>query len=259
MITLSIDNQEVSVKKGATILKASEKLGVEIPTLCYHEGLPPYGACRLCVVEVIEEKGNRIVAACSFPVEERMKVVTNSDRVLKRRKMIVEFLLARCPEVKAVSDLADKMGIKKYRFKPKNEDCILCGLCVRVCNEIVGTGAIGFVNRGKKLRVDTPFHLASDVCIGCGACSYLCPTGTIEMELNAVKRFRELLGSEHKCRYALMGLVSYKVCSNNYECWKCKIDQRIRDTLETHPIFAAKEIKTEKVKRYLSFLKKIQE
>jgi hypothetical protein len=79
------------------------------------------------------------------------------------------------------------------------------------------------------------------------------------MERDTVKRLRELFGSEHKCRYALMGLVSYKVCSNNYECWRCKIDQRIQDTLNTHPIFAAKEIKTEKVKQYFSFLKKIQE
>ncbi len=258
MTTLFIDNQEVTVKKGTTILEASKRLGIEIPTLCYHEGLPPYGACRLCVVEIIKKKGNQILAACSFPAEEGMEVLTNSDRVLKRRKMIIEFLLARCPDVKAVRDLADKMGIKKPRFKPKNEDCILCGLCVRVCKDIVGIGAIGFVNRGKKLKVDTPFHLASDVCIGCGVCSYVCPTGAIEMESDALKRFRELLGSEHKCRYALMGLVSYKVCSNNYECWRCKVDQRIRDTLATHPIFAAKKINTEKVKQYISFLQKIQ-
>lgn len=259
MATLTINNQKVNITKGATILEACKKAGIEIPTLCYHEGLVPHGACRLCSVEIVEKNSNRIVSSCSFPAEEGMKVVTNSERVIKRRKMLVEFLLTRCPDVKVIRELANKMGIKKSRFEPKNKDCVLCGMCVQVCDEIAGIGAIGFVGRGGNMKVDTPFNLISDVCIGCGACTYVCPTSAIEMELEAVERFRKSLGSEHICRYALMDLVSYKVCSNNYECCSCKVDQRFRDMIGIHPVFAAKGVKTEKVEQYFSFLRKIRE
>ncbi len=258
MVTLSINGQEVQAEGETTILEAAQKLSIEIPTLCYHEGLAPYGACRLCVVEIIGKEKNRLVASCSFPVEEGMKIVTNSERVIKSRRMIVEYLLARCPDVKVIRDLADELGVETSRFSPENDDCLLCGLCVRVCSEIVGVSAISFVDRGVNLRRDTPFHSPSNVCIGCGACTYVCPTGAIKMELDTVKRFHELLGTEHKCRYMLMGLVSYKVCSNNYECWRCKVDQRMMDAVDTHPIFAVKKSKIETVEKYFSFLKKVR-
>lgn len=181
-ISLIIDDRKVEAKEGATILQEAQKLGIEIPTLCYHPALTPMGACRVCIVEVSKGKRTRIVTSCNYPVEEGIEVKTNAERVIRQRRLIMEFLLARCPEVGIVKDMANRLGIKKSRFKEEKSDCILCGLCVRVCEEIMGIGAIDFINRGVDEEVDTPYKIASDVCIGCGACVSVCPTGAIKAE-----------------------------------------------------------------------------
>lgn len=182
MVNFIIDGKKVEAKEGSTILKEAQKLDIEIPTLCYHPALTPMGACRICIVEVSKGKRTRIVTSCNYPVEEGIEVKTNSEKVLRQRRLIMEFLLARCPEVTVVKDMAKKMGIQKSRFKEEDKDCILCGLCVRVCEETMGIGAIDFVNRGVDEEVDTPYKIASDVCIGCGACVFVCPTGAIKLE-----------------------------------------------------------------------------
>ena len=175
MITLTINGLQVSVEDGMTILEAAQFLGFPIPTLCHMEGLSPYGACRLCVVEIGEEPRSRLVSSCTYPVEEGMIVRTASRRVVKARKMILELLLASCPQSKVIQDLASAHEVRQQRFKQEYEDCILCGLCVRMCEEQMMAKAIGFRGRGEKRSLGTPFDVKSDVCRLCGGCIYVCP------------------------------------------------------------------------------------
>ena len=175
MITLRINGLDVSVEKGTTVLEAARFLGFPIPTLCHMEGLSPYGACRLCVVEIGEEPKTKLVSSCTYPAEQGLKVRTASNRVLKARRMILELLLASCPQSKVIQDLASAHGIRTQRFKQEHEDCILCGLCVRMCEEQMMAKAIGFRNRGEKRSIGTPFDVKSDVCRQCGGCIYVCP------------------------------------------------------------------------------------
>ena len=179
MINVKINGLEVAVEKGTTILEAAQFLGFPIPTLCHMEGLTPYGACRLCVVEIGEGDKTKLVASCSYPVQEGLVVRTASSRVLKARKMIIELLLASCPQSKVIQDLASKHGVHTQRFKQEYEDCILCGLCVRMCEEQMVAKAIGFRGRGENRSIGTPFDVKSDVCRLCGGCIYVCPVCTL--------------------------------------------------------------------------------
>ena len=175
MINLTINGIYVSVEKGTTILEAAQFLGFPIPTLCHMEGLTPYGACRLCIVEIGEEPNSKLVTSCTYPATEGLKVRTSSSRVLRSRKMIIELLLASCPQSKIIQDLASAHGVKQQRFRQEYEDCILCGLCVRMCEEQMMAKAIGFQGRGENRSIGTPFDIKSDVCRLCGGCSYVCP------------------------------------------------------------------------------------
>ena len=175
MINLKINGLPVSVEEGATLLEAAQFLGFPIPTLCHMEGLTPYGACRLCVVEIGEEPNAKLVTSCTYPAQEGLKVRTASKRVMKARKMIIELLLASCPQSKTIQDLASKFDVHQQRFKQEWEDCILCGLCVRICEEQMMAKAIGFRGRGENRSIGTPFDIKSEVCRLCGGCIYICP------------------------------------------------------------------------------------
>jgi len=181
MITLTIDGREIRVEEGRTILEVAREHDIHVPTLCYHEGMEPFAACRLCVVEVETPRGRQLVASCAYPCTDGLIVHTNSDVVLQSRRITVELLMASAGHVPVIRQLAEELGVGEPRFKMERNDCILCGLCVRACKEIVGVGAISVINRGIEKKVSPPFRIASDICIGCGTCVLVCPTGAITL------------------------------------------------------------------------------
>ena len=182
MIDLTINDQSLKVEEGTTILQAAEAAGIKIPTLCYHKALSWYGACRICLVEISTNGSPEIQASCQYQVQPGMVVRTDSERVIRTRKIMVELLLARCPNSKKIRELADELGIKETRFPKRDEDCLLCGLCVRMCHERMGRSTIGFAKRGIAREVVPPFEERSEVCLGCGSCEFVCPTEGIKLE-----------------------------------------------------------------------------
>ena len=175
MITLRINGLDVSVERGTTLLEAAKFYGFPIPTLCHMEGLSAYGACWLCVVEIGEGSRAKLVTSCTYPAEDGLRVRTASVRVVRARKMILELLLASCPQSKVIQDLAAAHEVRQQRFRQEHEDCILCGLCVRMCEEQMMAKAIGFRGRGENRSIGTPFDVKSDVCRLCGGCMHVCP------------------------------------------------------------------------------------
>ena len=175
MIKLMLNGLDVRAEEGWSILDTAKFYGLEIPTLCYNEGLSSFGGCRLCLVEIGEEPRTKLVSSCTYPAEEGLVVRTDTRRVIEARKMMIELMLSVAPGSKVIQDLASKFGVKQMRFEVRNEECILCGLCVRICAEQMDAHAIGFQNRGHKKKISTPFDIRSDVCRHCGACMYICP------------------------------------------------------------------------------------
>ncbi|MGB3341045.1 MAG: FAD-dependent oxidoreductase [bacterium] len=183
MINLTISDQKIEVEEGTRLLDAVQQLGIKIPTLCYHKALSPYGACRLCLVEVSQNgRPSSIQSSCTYLVQEGLVVKTDTERVIRTRKIMAELLLARCPDSEEVKRIAKEIGVEKLRIRAKNEDCLLCGLCVRMCSERMGRGAIGFAGRGSKRQVQPAFDVQSDVCQTCGACYFVCPTKGIKFD-----------------------------------------------------------------------------
>ena len=176
-----LNNKKAAFKPGETILSVARQQAVRIPTLCSHEALAPYGACRLCIVEVENAGKKQILASCTTRAQAGMKVKTHTPRIQKIRATLAGLLLARSPEAPLVQQLARDLGVKKAPFVRKNDLCIMCGLCVRTCREVVGVAALGFTHKGSERRVSVPFYRDSLECIGCGSCVFVCPTGAVRM------------------------------------------------------------------------------
>jgi NADH dehydrogenase/NADH:ubiquinone oxidoreductase subunit G len=179
-ITLQIDGREVKAREGMTILEAARSAGIFIPTLCDHEKLEPYGACRICTVEIETRGRTNLVAACLYPVEQNLVVRTRSKRVDKVRKMLLELMLAHAPDAVELQDLAKEYGANKARFEKEPSFCVLCGLCVRYCAEVKKKNAIGFVDRGVRREVAFIPEIASRECWDCKECFPLCPTEALQ-------------------------------------------------------------------------------
>ncbi len=181
-VTIKIDGREVRTSKGTTLLAAARDANIYIPNLCNNEELTPYGACRLCMVEITHGKRTRLVASCIYEAEDGLDVKTDTPRVLNVRRLVIELLLSRNPKHPALIKIANELGVKNSRFPVDVKGCILCGQCVRTCREVVGVSAIGFEGRGITKRVSTPFNEAPADCIACGSCAYVCPVNVIPLK-----------------------------------------------------------------------------
>ncbi len=184
-----INDQPIEAEENWTVLETAREYGIHIPTLCYHEAVEASGGCRLCVVEAKEGNWSKVVISCMYPVKEGITILTESPRVKNVRRWVLEMLLAECPASKEIRALAAEYGVTASRFSINNpeEQCMLCGLCVRVCREVVGVSAITTVGRGVHKFIGTPFGKASEACVACGSCVTVCPTGAMKTRLDAVR------------------------------------------------------------------------
>jgi NADH dehydrogenase/NADH:ubiquinone oxidoreductase subunit G len=186
MVKLTINGRQITAEEGVSVLYAARESNIYIPSLCDNEAVAPYGACRLCLVEIKTARGReRLVTSCIYQVEEGLTVLTDTERVVNNRKMLLELLLARCPDSDVIKEMATRHGITRSRLTKQqgNNKCILCALCARTCEEVVGVSAISLSKRGVERELTTPFSEDySEACIGCGSCAYVCPTDAISME-----------------------------------------------------------------------------
>lgn len=188
-IRLTIDGREVKAQEGMTVLDAARSAGISIPTLCHHEQLEPYGACRLCIVELDTRGGKRLVVSCLYPVAKDLVVTTRSEKIDRIRKTILELLLAHAPDAFELQALAREYGADRDRFDKEASFCIHCGLCVRYCAEVKKKFAVGFVNRGAHREISFIPEVAAKECWNCKECFPLCPTEALQAAYVLVEAF----------------------------------------------------------------------
>jgi NADH dehydrogenase/NADH:ubiquinone oxidoreductase subunit G len=179
-IVLQIDGRDIEAEEGTTVLEAARSAGISIPTLCHHEKLEPYGACRICIVEVENRGRTSLVASCLHPSEQGLVVRTRSEKVDKTRKVLLEQLLAHAPDAEVLQDLGQEYGADKDRFEKESSFCILCGLCVRYCTEVKQKNAIGFFDRGASREISFVPEVAAKECWDCKECFPICPTSYVQ-------------------------------------------------------------------------------
>jgi len=177
---ITIDGIKCECERGEYLLQVARRNGIFIPTLCTHEGLGSLGACRLCIVEVVDGGRSRVVTSCLFPVEHEIEVFTGSDIIKEERSVILALLAHLAPGAEIIKHMAAYGGadIPRLADKEDGDTCILCGRCATAC-ELVGSGAIAKINRGTAKAIGTPYDKESPECIGCAGCAHVCPTGSI--------------------------------------------------------------------------------
>jgi len=189
-MTITIDGKTVDCLQGEYILDVAARTGIHIPSLCRHEGLDGLNCCRICIVEVETGAERRVVAACAYPVAGECSVFTDSERIRRHRKTLLALLRARVPESKEIARLCEEYGVQDNPRLTKRDEsgkCILCALCVKAC-ESLGTSAISAINRGTGKKISTPYDEPALVCVGCGSCAAVCPTGAIDMKEDELTR-----------------------------------------------------------------------
>ena len=176
-----MDGKEVTAERGQTIVEVARRNGVYIPTLCHVPALEPAAMCRVCTVELAEGRRSRLVTACNYPLRGDAEIHTDTPQLRQNRKVLIELLAARCHGSEVLKELAERYGADLNRFAGEDQQCIMCGLCARVC-ERVSAHVLALCGRGVEIRVDTSFGKLSSTCIGCGACAQICPVNAIRIE-----------------------------------------------------------------------------
>ena len=179
-VTLTIDNKEVKAAEGMTVLEAARSAGIKIPTLCHHEKLEPYTACRICMVEVESRGRSELDTSCSRPVKENMVVRTQSEELTEIRRTLLELMLSHAPDARELQELAEEYGADRDRFAKEPSFCIHCGLCVRYCAEVKKQNAVVFIKSGVRREISFSKEISSRECWKCRECFELCPTEALQ-------------------------------------------------------------------------------
>jgi len=184
MVEILLNGQKYEARAGETILEVAQRVGIDIPTLCHHPSVKPTGSCRVCLVEFSVRGGSKkLTSSCTYVVEPNLSVETHSERVLKHRRTVLELLQARVPDSPELKKMAKDNDVRlEPRFPVMKEDCILCGLCARVCEESVGANALAMEGRGTDTFFHPPFGEIPVNCVGCGSCAFVCPVSCIEVK-----------------------------------------------------------------------------
>lgn len=236
MIDIKINEKVVQVQEGKTILDVAKQEGIDIPTLCHHPSLEPYGSCRVCMVKINDGRKDRWVTSCNYPLRKKIEVFTDSEEVHKQRGGVIKMLLSRYPQVPVIKDLAKKYNVQLNGLKHPLVDynpkaCILCGLCVKVCKEGIWESVIGFEGRGSTRKVTMPFNQHSEICLGCSSCADVCPTGAIELiedpnnpaDPNRIRKFGQTVAHEviqlddEQCQMRRVGTAHLSEIMNDYD------------------------------------------
>ena len=224
-LNLVIDGATVRAVRGATVLDTALAYGICIPHLCHMENVTPIGSCRLCIVELVKNGRSKVTTSCTLDVKEGMEIRTNSEKIKRLRKNIAELLVAQAPNSKAIQDIAARCGVTEVRYPFRNDNCVLCGRCTRICSDMWQAKAIGFVGRGKGREVNFPFKERPDYCKMCNSCIDLCPMTIVPCPGPMAD------GEEHLC--GLCGSQIMMVETTPETCVKCNLGKGFQCTRAT--------------------------